>query len=55
MNCNICNDDKEVRHFSLYVFGSEGINLCLSCQILVCELLRKISNLVGRVKKVRQL
>ena len=51
MKCDICDNTKEVKYFSFYVFGSEGINLCLDCQIMICELLRKVRNAVVRGRR----
>jgi hypothetical protein len=51
MYCDICNSEMEVKNFALYVHGSEGFNLCLNCQILVCRILRDLSMFRGNVLK----
>ena len=50
MNCSICECEDEVKHLDLYVFGSEGVCLCLNCRITITELLRKMSNMASRIK-----
>ena len=42
--CIVCHDrEGETKHYSLYVFGSEGVELCQSCQIAVCEFIRRMT------------
>ena len=31
--CTICNAITEVRHLPIYVFGSEGIEICHECEM----------------------
>lgn len=37
VSCSICRQTTTVRHFDLYVFGSEGIQLCEMCRRKVCS------------------
>lgn len=46
--CNICSSPEETKHYSLYVTGSEGVNLCNACQIAVCEFIRRMSSACNR-------
>lgn len=49
--CIICYNKDETKHFSLYVFGSEGVNLCHSCQIAVCEFIRRMASACSTAHK----
>jgi len=51
MSCTICDSEKETRHYSLYVNGSEGVNLCQVCQISVCKYIRDMQNLYFKGKR----
>ena len=42
-HCSICKEYEETRFFSLYVFGSEGIYLCHSCEMKVVEFIRELA------------
>lgn len=48
--CRICGSKDEVKHFSFYCFGSEGVNLCINCQIQVSNFIKALGELSGRVK-----
>jgi len=37
VRCSICASIGSAQHFDLYVFGSEGVKLCPSCRVLVCN------------------
>ena len=50
MKCNICDSDREVKHLSIYAFGSEGVYICIGCQAFLSEHLRRMRELAGRVK-----
>lgn len=49
--CVICDSDQGVKHYSLYVNGSEGIVLCESCQMGVVEYIRQMQRVASRAKK----
>ncbi len=51
MYCIVCHDETETKHFSLYVNGSEGIELCHSCQIAVCEFIRRMQSACNKAFK----
>ena len=51
-NCRICNQSSdELTHLSLYVFGSEGIDVCLNCRIAITEFVRQLCSVVSIAKK----
>jgi len=41
--CSICHGPKQCNHFSLYVFGSEGVWLCHECEMAVHKFIRDLS------------
>jgi len=49
--CLICGVFDEVRHLPIYVRGSEGIELCHDCEMLLVDFISKLMNLSGRIKK----
>jgi len=52
-NCRICNQEsKELKHLSIYVFGSEGISIWLNCRMAVTEFVRQLCSVVSVTKKV---
>ncbi len=52
-SCRICNQQsKELTHLSLYVFGSEGISVCLNCRMAITEFVRQLNSVVSVAKKV---
>jgi hypothetical protein len=42
--CYACKKDTQVRWKNLYTIGSEGTNLCMSCEMVLVTLLRKMAN-----------
>ncbi len=51
--CRICSQEsKELFHLDLYVFGSEGINVCLECRISITEYVRGMVSACIRSRKV---
>jgi hypothetical protein len=48
--CDICGCKGETKHYSFYVFGSEGVNLCESCQITTSKYLRGMMEACNRTK-----
>lgn len=49
--CLICGVFDEVRHLPIYVRGSEGIELCHDCEMLLVDFINNLRNLSGRVQK----
>lgn len=35
--CSVCHTYGSAQHFDLFVFGSEGVDLCPSCRVIVCN------------------
>lgn len=49
--CRICAmRDTEVRNINLYVFGSEGVDVCASCDTLLREFISSLARRFGRTK-----
>lgn len=50
--CGICFvETDEIRHFEIYVTGSEGIWLCLNCQIFLSHFLSDMRTATIRTKQ----
>jgi len=41
--CRVCSSAREIRHLPLYVFGSEGLDICLKCEMQLVVLCRKLA------------
>jgi hypothetical protein len=54
MNCSICGDEvlnkEDIKSLPLYVIGSEGVNACLQCRIILTEVAKGMRRaaMVGR-------
>lgn len=49
--CMICREDNvEVRHIPLYVIGSEGLEVCHSCEMEIVEHIRSLMYETSRRK-----
>lgn len=46
--CMACDNDKEVQYLPIYAFGSEGVNLCLQCRIVLSTVVRGMVSLGQR-------
>lgn len=47
--CGICrSNEDDVEHLNLYVEGSEGVWVCLSCRIALTEIARRMKSLVNK-------
>jgi len=51
MSCRVCDEDVETRNIDLYVTGSEGLNICNTCEMLVVTYVRNLISLAGRSRK----
>jgi hypothetical protein len=55
MSCDGCGDPcvhnpEELRHLPLYVMGSEGVRLCLTCRMLLTEVVRHMRHVMASTK-----
>jgi hypothetical protein len=55
MSCDGCGDPcahnpEELRHLPLYVMGSEGVHLCLTCRMLLTEVVRHMRHVMASAK-----
>jgi len=53
VSCRVCNSETEpenITHLRIYVSGSEGVDVCLTCRQTLTEVLRGMmrANLAGR-------
>ena len=51
--CRVCRKKhpaEELRNLNIYVFGSEGVNICHSCEMGVVEFLRAMSGVGSRAR-----
>lgn len=49
--CSLCDQKTdEITHLDLYVSGSEGCWVCLSCRMILTEVARGIRSTSSRVK-----
>jgi hypothetical protein len=39
--CRVCGEEKDVRHKNLYLYGSEGIYMCIECERDLLNYLRE--------------
>ena len=52
MYCDICTQKrKKLIHLAIYVFGSEGINICRYCQRTLAEYIMQLRVITARAKK----
>ena len=52
MKCDMCLEHKDLGgNIGLYVFGSEGIRLCIKCEMLLCAFVREVRGDVLRKKR----
>lgn len=51
--CMICQMSKmEIKHLPLYVRGSEGLDICHFCEMILVEFVREIMNIANRSRLV---
>ena len=51
MTCTLCDCEvNETTHLSLYVIGSEGIEVCLHCRIILTKVASGIRETASKVK-----
>ena len=51
MDCYICGSENEVENLSLYTHGSEGTDLCLSCRIMLTNVINGCVSIAATAKK----
>ena len=51
MECTLCDDNTaDLTHLPLYVIGSEGIEVCLQCRIILTNVAKGIMETSTKVK-----
>ena len=48
--CGICTDEVEVRHIAVYIIGSEGLDVCHECEMLIVNYIRGLKQVVAKSK-----
>jgi len=49
--CDLClSSSEEIKHLPLYTHGSEGINVCLQCRIILTEVARGLRSVSGKAR-----
>ncbi len=51
MICRICFIETKLKHLPLYVSGSEGIDICHNCEMVLVEYLRSLIRIAERARK----
>lgn len=49
----MCLNDRDIRNIDLYVFGSEGLNVCQSCELSIVEYVRTVASSAGQARLER--
>ncbi len=52
MKCRICGNEppEELVHLPIYVSGSEGVDLCYACRMMVTDFVRAHINACARAR-----
>lgn len=48
--CDICGSTSEVHHLPIYANGSEGVEVCISCRIVLTEVVRGMTRACVRAR-----
>jgi len=51
VRCMICDSDKQVRSVDLYVIGSEGLDICHTCEMILIGFIRSLMQVSSVAKK----
>lgn len=55
MRCRVCDVDtgrEGLTHLSLYVAGSEGVDVCLHCRVSITDYVRGMMSACARLKHI---
>lgn len=44
--CSLCDRNTEVRHLSIYAFGSEGIWVCEKCSRMIAQIVCTLASII---------
>ena len=53
--CNICREKAKCRYFDLFVSGSEGIQLCHECEMLVIKFIREQAMAILKARLMKRI
>lgn len=48
--CMICSGTNEVRNIDLYIIGSEGLNVCHQCEMLIVKYINGLRTVAAATK-----
>ncbi len=48
--CRVCGSVGETRQFDFYAFGSEGVEMCMACQISTSNFIKAMAEASNRAK-----
>lgn len=52
MDCMICQRKENTKHLPIYVVGSEGLDICLSCEMALVHHIRELMNVASVSRKL---
>ncbi len=52
MSCMICQSEEDTKHLPLYVIGSEGLNICHSCEMMLVHYIQDMMQVANVSKKM---
>jgi len=54
--CSICwtdeSDDNTLKSLPIYVYGSEGVEICFPCEMAIVATIRNMASAAGRSRKI---
>ena len=53
--CDLCRKSKEVRYKNIYWNGSEGLTVCLKCELKIVNFVRELSREWFNKKKIEMM
>ena len=49
--CDVCKQSSnDLTYLDLFVWGSEGVNICLNCRITLGNIVRELTGMFYRIK-----
>lgn len=48
--CRICGDITDIRNINLYIFGSEGLDVCHECEMPIVNFVREVVHIAAKAR-----